>query len=76
MLVIIGCEDEDKVTNFIRLVMERAVGLLEIKLRGENPCMYCDATNLERSKAEKASRRRIKEQLTHGSSSSVEIIIC
>ncbi|KAM3391466.1 hypothetical protein ACQJBY_012887 [Aegilops geniculata] len=76
VLQIFGCEDEDKVTNFIRLVMERAVGLLKIKLRGENPCMYCDGTNRERSKAEKASRRRIKEQLTHGSSSSVEIIIC
>ncbi|KAF7012404.1 hypothetical protein CFC21_026600 [Triticum aestivum] len=76
MLVIIGCEDEDMVTNFIRLIMERAVGLLKIQLCGENRCMYCNCTNLERSKAEKASRRRIKEQLTHGTSSSVEIIIC
>ncbi|XBJ06111.1 hypothetical protein VPH35_024771 [Triticum aestivum] len=75
-LHIFGCEDEDKVRNYIRLVMERAVGLLIIELYGENPCIYCDATNLERSKAEKASRHRIMEQLTHGSSSSVEIIIC
>ncbi|KAM3391468.1 hypothetical protein ACQJBY_012888 [Aegilops geniculata] len=76
MLQIFGCEDEDKVTNYVRLVMERAVRLLKIKLYGENPCMYCDATDLERSEAEKTSRRRIKEQLTYGSSSSVEIIIC
>ena len=70
-----GCEDEDKVTNYVRLVMERAVGLLLIQLRGEFSCMVCNATNLDRSKAEKASRHRIKERLTHGSSSSVEIII-
>nr|XP_040257117.1 uncharacterized protein LOC120974770 isoform X1 [Aegilops tauschii subsp. strangulata] len=76
VLQIFGCEDEDKVTNYMRLVMERAVGLLKIQLYGESPCTYCDATSLERSKAEKASRHRIKEQLTHGSSSSVEIIIC
>ncbi|XP_048558000.1 uncharacterized protein LOC125538756 isoform X1 [Triticum urartu] len=76
VLQIFGCEDEDKVTNYIRLVMERAVGLLIIRLYGENPCTYCDASNLERSKAQKAGRHRIKEQLTHGSSSSVEIIIC
>ncbi|KAM3391465.1 hypothetical protein ACQJBY_012886 [Aegilops geniculata] len=76
VLQIFGCEDEDKATNYIRLVMESAVGLLKIELYGENPCMYCGADNLERSKAEKASRHRIKEQLTHGSSSSVEIIIC
>ncbi|XP_037482575.1 uncharacterized protein LOC119361501 [Triticum dicoccoides] len=76
VLRIFGCEDEGKVTNYIRLVMERVVGLLKIKLYGESPCRYCDADNLERSKAEKASRHRIKEQLTHGSSSSVKIIIC
>ncbi|XBI60323.1 hypothetical protein VPH35_041266 [Triticum aestivum] len=52
------------------------VTLLIIQLYGENPCMNYNANNLERSKAEKASRHRIKEQLTHGSSSSVEIIIC
>ncbi|KAF7012380.1 hypothetical protein CFC21_026577 [Triticum aestivum] len=76
VLQIYGCEDEDKVRNYIRLVMERAVGLFIIQLYGESPCMYCDATNLERSDAEKTSRRWIKEQLTYGSSSSVEIIIC
>ncbi|XBI86432.1 hypothetical protein VPH35_094396 [Triticum aestivum] len=54
VLLIFGCEDEDK---------------------------DCNATDLERSKLGKASkvgeasRRRIMERLTHGSSSSVEIII-
>ncbi|VAH39072.1 unnamed protein product [Triticum turgidum subsp. durum] len=38
VLQIFGCGDEDKVTNYIRLVMERAVGLLIIRLYGENPC--------------------------------------
>ncbi|XP_044405041.1 uncharacterized protein LOC125529921 [Triticum urartu] len=75
LLVIWGCEDEDKVTNYVRLVMEQAVGLLIIKLQGELPCRHCNATNLDRSKAEKASRHRIKERLAHGSSSFLEIII-
>uniref|UniRef100_N1QTP4 Uncharacterized protein n=1 Tax=Aegilops tauschii TaxID=37682 RepID=N1QTP4_AEGTA len=38
VLRIFGCEEEGKVTNYIRLVMERAVGLLKIKLYGESPC--------------------------------------
>ena len=41
VLVICGCEDEDKVTNYIRLVMERAVGLKKIVLLGEPPCEDC-----------------------------------
>ena len=75
VLVICGCEDEDKVTNYVRLVMERAVRPLIIKLQDEFPCRDCNATNLDRSKADKASRRRIKERLAHGSSSCVKIII-
>ncbi|XBI86412.1 hypothetical protein VPH35_094379 [Triticum aestivum] len=82
VLLIFGCEDEYKVTNYIRLVMGWAVGLNSIVLNGEYPCEDCNATDLERSKLGKASkvgeasRRRIKERLAHGSSSSVEIIIC
>ncbi|XP_048572922.1 uncharacterized protein LOC125553180 [Triticum urartu] len=82
VLLIFGCEDEDKVTNYVRLVMGRAVGLNSIVLHGEYPCEDCNATDLERpkmgkaSKVGEASRRRIKERLTHGSSSSVEIVIC
>ena len=81
VLLIFGCEEEDKVTNYIRLVMGRAVGLNSIVLHGEYPCEDCNATDLERSKLGKASnvgeasRRRIMERLTHGSSSSVEIVI-
>ncbi|KAF7092067.1 hypothetical protein CFC21_094594 [Triticum aestivum] len=43
--------------------------------KDEFPCRDCNATNLDRSKADKASRRRIKERLAHGSSSCVKIII-
>uniref|UniRef100_A0A453ML19 Uncharacterized protein n=1 Tax=Aegilops tauschii subsp. strangulata TaxID=200361 RepID=A0A453ML19_AEGTS len=73
LLQIFGFEEEDKVTNYIRLVMERAVGLKRIKLRGELPCKKCDAIDPRRSQVDEARRIRIKERLTRGSSSSVEI---
>ncbi|XP_044402570.1 uncharacterized protein [Triticum aestivum] len=76
LLQIFGFEEEDKVTNYIRLVMERAVGLKRIKLRGELPCKKCDAIDPRRSQVDEARRIRIKERLTRGSSSSVEIIMC
>ncbi|KAE8799223.1 hypothetical protein D1007_25349 [Hordeum vulgare] len=80
VLLIDGCEDEDKVTNYTRLVMERAVGLKRIILRGQLPCEDCNAidpeSSLRRSQVDEASRHRIKERLTCGSSSSVDIIIC
>ncbi|KAM0928622.1 hypothetical protein ACQ4PT_002590 [Festuca glaucescens] len=79
VLYMIGFEDEDKVTNYIRLVMERAVGLQGIMLWSSKTCEACDAIDLEsrrRYEADKACRRRLKERLTHGSSSSVKIIIC
>lgn len=78
LLVIIGFEEEDKVTNYIMLLMERAAGLKKIMLCGKT-CKACDATDLESSRRyqeDEASRRRIKERLTHGSSSSVKIILC
>ncbi|XBH74810.1 hypothetical protein VPH35_101688 [Triticum aestivum] len=87
-----GFKEEDKVTNYIRLVMERAVGLKRIVLLGELPCQDCndckrkcmlgelpskDCNDCKRKcKVDKARRRRVKEQLAHGSCSSVEIIIC
>uniref|UniRef100_A0A453RCZ4 FBD domain-containing protein n=1 Tax=Aegilops tauschii subsp. strangulata TaxID=200361 RepID=A0A453RCZ4_AEGTS len=73
-----GFEDEDKVTNYIRLVMKRTVWLKRIELHGENPCNKCDAIDptSRRPHVDEARRRRIKEKLTHKSSSSVEIIIC
>ena len=80
LFIMFGFEDEDKAANYIRLVMEHAVGLKRIELHGRSPCNGCDAIDLEsrrrRSQADEASRHRIKEQLTHGSSSSVEIVIC
>ncbi|EMS49364.1 hypothetical protein TRIUR3_06334 [Triticum urartu] len=56
VLLIFGCEDEDKVTNYVRLVMGRAVGLNSIVLHGEYPCEDCNATDLERPKMGKASK--------------------
>ena len=40
-LEIQGFGEEGKVTNYIRLVMERAVGLKKIVLLGEPPCEDC-----------------------------------
>ncbi|KAF7069445.1 hypothetical protein CFC21_075075 [Triticum aestivum] len=77
-LLIFGFEEEDKVINYIRLVMERAVGLKRIELDVERPCEYCKDTDLEsatRSQVDEASSHRIRERLAHGSSSLVEIII-
>ena len=71
-----GFENEDKVTNYIRLVMERAVGLKRIEMYGVHPCEKCDATDPTRSQVNEACRRRVKERLTHGSSSSMDIIMC
>jgi hypothetical protein len=69
LLVMIGVEEEDKVMNYIRLVMARALVLKRIELRDKHPCWRCNATKLD-----EASKHRIREQLTHGSSSSAEII--
>ncbi|XBI74693.1 hypothetical protein VPH35_068178 [Triticum aestivum] len=80
LLVMAGFEEEDKVTNYLRLFMERAVGLKRIELRGKHPCDECNAMDLElestRSLVDKASRYRIKERLTHEFSLSVKITIC
>ncbi|XBH74811.1 F-box/FBD/LRR-repeat protein At5g22660-like [Aegilops tauschii subsp. strangulata] len=80
LLVMAGFEEEDKVTNYLRLFIERAVGLKRIELRGKHPCDKCNAMDLElestRSLVDKASRYRIKERLTHESSLSVKITIC
>jgi hypothetical protein len=69
LLVMIGVEEEDKVMNYIRLVMARALVLKRIELRDKHQCWTCNATKLD-----EASKHRIREQLTHGSSSSAEII--
>lgn len=77
LLQMSGFEEEDNVTTYIRLVMERAVGLRKIELQGYRPCWACNASDADRkSQVDEASRGRIKERLANGSSSSVEIIIC
>ncbi|XBI86452.1 hypothetical protein VPH35_094410 [Triticum aestivum] len=75
-LMLDGFEEEDKVTNYIRLVVERAVGLKRVELCGEDPCKKRDAIDPRRSQVDEARRRRIKERLTHGTSSSAEIVMC
>ncbi|XP_037419123.1 uncharacterized protein LOC119283843 [Triticum dicoccoides] len=80
LLAMSGFEEEEKVTNYLRLFMERAVGLKRIELHGKHPCDKCNAMDLElestRSLVDKASRYRIKERLTHEFSLSVKITIC
>ncbi|KAM3279926.1 hypothetical protein ACQJBY_046981 [Aegilops geniculata] len=73
-LEIQGFEEEGKVTNYIRLVMERVVGLKNIVLLREPPCEDCTDCEIK-SRVDEASRRRVKEELAHESSSSVEIIM-
>jgi hypothetical protein len=75
LLVIIGFEEEDKVENYIRLVLKLTTGLETVMLCGQT-CEECDAIDLEslrRYQVDEASRRRIKERLTHGSSLSMKI---
>ncbi|XBI75010.1 hypothetical protein VPH35_068442 [Triticum aestivum] len=74
-LEIQGFGEEGKVTNYIRLVMERAVGLKKIVLLGEPPCEDCTDCETKSRVDDEASRRRVKEELTHESSWSVEIIM-
>ncbi|CAM0942863.1 unnamed protein product [Alopecurus aequalis] len=78
MLIMKGFEAEDKVTNYIRLVMERAVGLKRIMLQGINcdACYKVDLKSPKRFQEDKASRRRVMERLTSEPSSPAEIIIC
>uniref|UniRef100_A0ACD5VN75 Uncharacterized protein n=1 Tax=Avena sativa TaxID=4498 RepID=A0ACD5VN75_AVESA len=76
LLVMTGFEDVDKVMNYIRLVMARAVALKRIELRDKRLCKGCDAIKCEapRFAVDEASEQRTREQLTRGSLSSAEII--
>lgn len=76
LLVMKGFEEEDKVMNYVRLVMARAMVLKRIELRNKHPCRRCDTINNEppRFPVDEASKQRTREQLTHGSSPSAEII--
>ncbi|XBI14840.1 hypothetical protein VPH35_057360 [Triticum aestivum] len=77
LLMMKGFKEEDKVMNYVRLVIVRAVVLKRIELGDEHPCNGCSAINHEppRFLVDEASKQRIWEQLTHGSSSAAEIII-
>ncbi|XP_071684903.1 putative F-box/FBD/LRR-repeat protein At3g49030 [Lolium perenne] len=78
LLVMHGLEEETKVVNFVRLVMERAVGLKIIELSDKQTCKECNAVNLESARRvplDGARSHRLVERLTRGLSSSVEIII-
>jgi hypothetical protein len=44
LLVVIGFEVDDKMLNYIRLFMARAVVLKRIELRDKRPCKGCNAT--------------------------------
>ncbi|KAF7094136.1 hypothetical protein CFC21_096473 [Triticum aestivum] len=69
-----GFEEEYKVMNYIRLVMERAVCLKRIELPAKIQCNKC-TTISPRFPVDEASKHRIREQLRHGLSSSAHIII-
>ncbi|XBI30117.1 hypothetical protein VPH35_053941 [Triticum aestivum] len=75
LLVIQGFEEEDMVMNYIRLVMERAVGLKRIELHDKRQCSKCNALNLgSKFPSDEASKEWIRQQLTYSFSSSIEIV--
>jgi hypothetical protein len=77
LLVMRGFEEEEKVMNYIRLVLERALSLRRIELPDKIPCKKCNDKNIEspRFPVDEPSKHRIREQLSCGLSSSAEIII-
>lgn len=74
---------EEKLVNYIKLVMERAVALKKIYLYDKEPCKSCDLLKqtpvpLIRSSfpINEGEKNLLRRLLTHGlSSSSVDIII-
>jgi hypothetical protein len=77
LLVMKGFEEEEKVINYVRIVMERAVGLKRIKLCGYT-CKKCNSIDVEstRLQVDEARRHRVMDRLTDGSSLSMDITIC
>jgi len=83
LLHIIGFAVDEKLVKYIRLVMERAVGLKRICLLDQKPCNKCDAMedaqslsrNRWRFPVEEEEKEAIRQQLVDGFSSSVEISI-
>uniref|UniRef100_A0ACD5VZG9 Uncharacterized protein n=1 Tax=Avena sativa TaxID=4498 RepID=A0ACD5VZG9_AVESA len=76
LLVMNGFSEEDKVMDYVRLVMERAVGLKRIELSNKHMCVKCNSLEYPRKfLVDEATKHRVSEQLTHGLSSAVKIII-
>jgi hypothetical protein len=83
LLHIIGFAVDEKLMKYIRLVMERAVGLKRICLLDQQPCAKCDAMddtqspsrNRWRFPVEEEEKELVRHQLVDGFSSSVEISI-
>ncbi|KAL6619628.1 hypothetical protein ACP70R_034767 [Stipagrostis hirtigluma subsp. patula] len=83
LLEIVGFAMDEKLVKYIRLVMERAVGLKRIRLLDQQPCAKCDAMDNAQSPspvrwrfpAEEEEKKLIRQQLVDGFSSPVEIII-
>ncbi|RLN31236.1 uncharacterized protein C2845_PM05G09880 [Panicum miliaceum] len=83
LLHIIGFAVDEKLVKYIRLVMERAVGLRRICLLDQKPCDKCDAMDDAQSSLSRnrwrfpveEEKEAIRQQLVDGFSSSVEISI-
>ncbi|CAL4910772.1 unnamed protein product [Urochloa decumbens] len=83
LLHIIGFAVDEKLMKYIRLVMERAVGLKRMCLLDQQPCAKCDAMDDTQSPSrkrwrfpvEEEEKEVIRQQLLDGFSSSIEISI-
>ncbi|TVU18457.1 hypothetical protein EJB05_34559 [Eragrostis curvula] len=80
LLEIVGFAVEEKLFKYVRLVMERAVGLKRIRLLDQKPCSKCDAMQNGQSPSPikwrfpaEEEKNLIVQQLLDGFSSSVEI---
>ncbi|CAN6331083.1 unnamed protein product [Urochloa humidicola] len=83
LLEIVGFVMDEKLTKYIRLVIELAMGLKMIRLLDQEPCARCNAMNNGqpscltrwRFPAEEEEKNVIRQQLVDGLSSPVEISI-
>ncbi|CAN6168653.1 unnamed protein product [Urochloa humidicola] len=83
LLEIVGFAIDEKLTKYIRLIMERAVGLKRIRLLDRDPCAKCDTMDGTQSPSsirwrfpvEEEEKKLTRQRLIDGFSSSVEISI-
>uniref|UniRef100_A0A0A8XVP1 F-box domain-containing protein n=1 Tax=Arundo donax TaxID=35708 RepID=A0A0A8XVP1_ARUDO len=83
LLEIVGFAVDERITKYIRLVMERAVSLKRIRLLDQEPCTKCDTMDDVQSPSplrwrfpvEEEEKKLIRQQLVDGSSSFAEICI-